>query len=100
MRSISEINDAIDRLVKYYTGDDFFGVLYCERGYHLVRALDEMVYDQWFMPYKPVINFYSKGPNECLIEIKEVPGFNYSITIKASEGTDAQVVADLHHTPI
>lgn len=81
MKSVSEVRIELDRLVGHYTGKAFASVRMAERGYHLVRAIDEMVYNRWFWPHKPVVNFHAKGPDEVFIEIKDYPPLHYKITL-------------------
>lgn len=81
MKSVTEVRAELERLADYYTSKEFAGVMVAERGYHLVRAIDEMVYNGWFAPYKPVVNYRAKGPDEIDIEILEFQPLLYRITI-------------------
>lgn len=81
MKSIDAIKTELARWVDYYTSKEFAGVIVAERGYHLVRAIAEMVYNGWFAPYKPVVNYRAKGPDEIYIEILDFHPLLYKITI-------------------
>lgn len=87
MKSVTEVRTELDRLVSRYSGKEFVGVLVAERGYLLVRAIDEMVRNHWFWPDKPVVNFHAKGPDEVFIEIKDYRPLHYKITL-TKDGSD------------
>lgn len=81
MKSVSDIRDEIDRLIDRYTGIEFKHCTVAERGYHLVRALDQLVGDGWFWPDKPVISYQCKGPDEIKLTLTEYPPLKYTITL-------------------
>lgn len=85
MKAIIDIRIKLKELVDYYTGKEFKGLSPAERGYHLVRAFDQLVGDGWFGVYKPVINYHANGPDEIHIEISEFPPLHFSITIKKED---------------
>lgn len=72
----------------FYTGPTLKGFIVADRGYRLVRAIDEMVRAHWFDPYQPIVNFHARGPDEIFIEIKDFPPLKYSITITKGDCID------------
>lgn len=88
MKSVAEIRTKMDELVRYYTGPAFKGLITADRGYHLVRAFDQLVGDGWFGFDKPVINFHTKGKDEIFIEVTEYPPLRYSVTITKGDCND------------
>ena len=85
MKSIEEVKQEVNRLVDYYTGSQFKECLPAERGYHLVRALDEMVYEQWFAPWKPKVDFECKGSNAMSITVEGWSPVKLSIHIRGED---------------
>jgi hypothetical protein len=81
MRSVTDVKNEINRHVDYYTSKVFAKCIVAERGYHLVRALDQMVSENWFVPWKPVINYHCKGPDEIEVTIREYQPLEYTLTI-------------------
>ena len=88
MKTVQEVKDEIERLVDYYTGKEFAKCIVAERGYHLVRALDDLTEQGWFAPWKPVINYRCKGPNEIEITILEYHPINYKLTVTQDDIKD------------
>ncbi len=85
MKTIADIKTHLGELVDFYTGPTFKGVLTIDRGYHLVRAIDNMVDEGWFAPYRPVVNYHSIGTDEIHIEVKEFHPLLYKVSIKKGD---------------
>lgn len=80
MKSVSDIRDEFDRLIDRYTGEEFKDCTVAARGYHLVRALDQLIGEGWFWPDKPFITYSHKGCDEISIRLNDYPPLKYSIT--------------------
>lgn len=97
MATINEIRIRLNELAEHYSGPAFAGLITAERGYHLVRAYDQMVEDGWFGYSRPVINYHAKGPDEIFIEVKEFSSLYYTVTMKKGTSNNGQS-SDLHYT--
>lgn len=81
MRTVHAVKTELKRLVSFYMGNEFNGCIVAERGYHLVRGIDNMVGEGWFSPHKPVVNYRCSGPDEINITIKEYLPLEYDLTL-------------------
>lgn len=88
MKTVTDVKAEIERLVDYYTSKEFAKCIVAERGYHLVRAFDNMVEQGWFYPWKPVINYQCMGPDQIKITILEYHPINYTLTITKDDVKD------------
>lgn len=81
--SYVDIKEYLDMLTEHYTGPEFGDLCKIDQGFHLIRAIDEAIYDGLFYPVKPEVTFQTIGYDEIVININSYSRVPHVITLKA-----------------
>ncbi len=87
MTPIADVERRVAELFDHYTGAEFKKLCAAEKGYHLVRALDEEVYKGLFKPWNAEVSFTTRGREEIVVKVTgyHARHFNLRISDKPNE---------------
>lgn len=81
MTPIVDVEQRVAELFDRYTSAEFKGLCAVDKGYHLVRALDEEVYKGLFKPWNAEVNFITRGREEIVVKVSGYHARHFSLRI-------------------